>query len=45
MIVKMKKVAFSCDNKRKGKHTGSLTSIWYTHFSSFVSFRLLNVIP
>lgn len=26
MIVKMKKVAFSCDNKRKGKHTGSLTN-------------------
>ncbi|NAZ97681.1 hypothetical protein [Vibrio toranzoniae] len=25
MIVKMKKVAFSCDNKRKGKNTGSLT--------------------
>ncbi|HHG3527132.1 TPA: hypothetical protein ACPVZK_004102 [Vibrio parahaemolyticus] len=26
MIVKMKKVAFSCDNKRKGKNTGSLTN-------------------
>ncbi|MFA0156546.1 hypothetical protein [Vibrio sp. 10N.261.46.A3] len=26
MIVKIKKVAFSCDNKRKGKHTGSLTN-------------------
>ncbi|MEK2046732.1 hypothetical protein WOB91_09920 [Vibrio parahaemolyticus] len=26
MIIKMKKVAFSCDNKRKGKNTGSLTN-------------------
>ena len=26
MIVKMKKVAFSCDNKRRGKNTGSLTN-------------------
>ncbi|HHF3182977.1 TPA: hypothetical protein ACPJ1Q_002184 [Vibrio alginolyticus] len=26
MIVKMKKVAFSCDKKRRGKNTGSLTN-------------------
>ncbi|HFI9398380.1 TPA: hypothetical protein ACGSTT_003822 [Vibrio parahaemolyticus] len=26
MLIKMKKVAFSCDNKRKGKNTGSLTN-------------------
>ncbi|WP_219627415.1 hypothetical protein, partial [Vibrio parahaemolyticus] len=26
MIVKMKKVAFSCDNRRRGRNTGSLSN-------------------